>query len=116
MSDRDPATLTQPTPRLREVTWLWRRLWSFGVTFAALAIVAFIVFVLPEAGLAATQALALRQVAYALIGLIVFVGLIYVVGATAYELVQLVEAARVDRAHSPSAAPTSGAVAPEAGR
>ncbi len=100
MTVRDPSTLTQPTPRLREVTWLWRRLWSFGVTFAALAIVAGIVFVLPGAGLALAQAVALQQVAFALIGLIVFVGLIYVVGATAYELVQLVEAAKVDRARS----------------
>ena len=91
---------TTPTPRLREVTWLWRRLWSFGVTFGALAIVAFIVSVLPEAGLALPQAVALQQVAFALIGLIVFVGLIYVVGATAYELVQLIEAARVDRARA----------------
>jgi hypothetical protein len=100
LSARDPATLTQPTPRLREVTWLWRRLWSFGVTFGALAIVAGIVMVLPGTGLALAQAVALQQVAFALIGLIVFVGLIYVVGATAYELVQLVEAAKVDRARS----------------
>jgi hypothetical protein len=101
VTGRDPATLTQPTPRLREVTWLWRRLWSFGVTFAALGIVAFIVQVLPGAGLGVAQAVALQQVAFALIALTVFVGLIYVVGATAYELVQLVQAARIDRARAP---------------
>lgn len=90
--------LTPPTPRLVEVQWFWRRVWSFTVTLTALLIVGFIVWSLRLAGLGAAQAAALQGVAYALIGVVVFVGLIYVVGATAYELVQLVQAAKVDLA------------------
>lgn len=89
------ASLVPPAPRLKEIEWLWRRWWSFGVTVAALAIVAFIVWSLRSPGLADAQALALQYVAYGLIGTVIFVGLIYVVGATAYELTQLVQAARV---------------------
>ncbi|QQQ19691.1 hypothetical protein JIP62_06280 [Brevundimonas vitis] len=92
------ATLTQPTPRLVEVQWVWRRSWSFLVTVIALVIVAGIVWCLGQPGVVDLQARALQGVAYALIGLIVFVGLIYVVGATAYELVQLIQAAKVDLA------------------
>lgn len=90
--------LTQPTPRLQEVQWLWRRWWSFGVTVIALAIVGFIVWTLPAPELTAPAAVALQNIAYALIGTVIFVGLIYVVGATAYELTQLVQAAKVDLA------------------
>ena len=88
--------LTPPTPRLQEVQWFWRRWWSFGVTVIALAIVAAIVWSLRSTGITDAQAAALQGVAFALIGTVVFVGLIYVVGATAYELVQLVQAAKVD--------------------
>lgn len=87
--------LVQPTPRLKEIEWLWRRWWSFGVTVVALAIVAFIVWSLRGIGMTDAQAVALQHIAYGLIGTVVFVGLIYVVGATAYELTQLVQAARV---------------------
>lgn len=92
------TTLTPPTPRLVEVQWWWRRIWSFLVTIVSLGIVAFIVWSLRGPDLGAAQAAALQGVAYALIGVVVFVGLIYVVGATAYELVQLVQAAKVDLA------------------
>lgn len=92
------APLTPPTPRLVEVQWFWRRVWSYLVTVFALGIVAFIVLALRAPDLGTAPAAALQGVAYALIGLVVFVGLIYVVGATAYELVQLVQAAKVDLA------------------
>jgi hypothetical protein len=92
------ATLTQPTPRLIEVQWFWRRSWSFLVTVVALAIVAGIVWCLGQPGLTDLQSRALQGVAYALIGLIVFVGLIYVAGATAYEAIQLIQGAKVDLA------------------
>lgn len=87
--------LIQPTPRLKEIEWLWRRWWSFSVTAIGLAIVAFIVWSLRQAGMTDAQAVALQHIAYGLIGTVVFVGLIYVVGATAYELTQLVQAAKV---------------------
>ncbi len=94
-----PETLLTPqTPRLVEVQWFWRRSWSFLVTVVALLIVGFIVWALRGPGLADAQAAALQGVAYACLGVVVFIGLIYVVGATAYELVQLVQAAKVDLA------------------
>lgn len=89
------AQLMPPVPRLKEIEWLWRRWWSFGVTLISLAIVAFIVWSLRATGMSDAQAVAMQHVAYGLIGTVVFVGLIYVVGATAYELTQLVQAARV---------------------
>lgn len=96
----------QPAPRLNEINWLWRRLWSFGVTVAALVIVAGIVWTIRAPHLGAAQAMALQHIAYGLILTVIFVGLIYVVGATAYELVQLVQAARVDVARSRPSAPS----------
>lgn len=92
MSD---AGLVPAAPVLKEIEWLWRRWWSFGVTAISLAIVAFIVWALREPGLGAAQAMALQQIGWGLIGTVVFIGLVYVVGATAYELTQLVQAARV---------------------
>lgn len=92
-----PQPLTQPTPRLQEVQWFYRRLWSYGVTVLSLVIVAGIVWALGMVSLGDAAASALQGIAYALIGLTVFVGLIYVVGATAYEVIQLVQAASVDR-------------------
>ena len=44
------------------------------------------------------KAQALSGVAYGLLALNAFIGLIYVVGATAYELTQLVSSARIDLA------------------
>lgn len=100
-SDRLVSDLRiQPAPRLNEISWLYRRLWSFLVTVVALAIVAGIVWTIRAPHLGAASAGALQNIAYALIGTVVFVGLIYVVGATTYELVQLVQAARVDVARS----------------
>lgn len=90
----------QPAPRLREINWLWRRLWSFGVTIIALAIVAGVVWSIREPHLGSAQAIALQHVAYGLIVTVIFVGLIYVVGATTYELAQLIEARRVDVARA----------------
>lgn len=87
--------LVPPVPRLKEIEWLWRRWWSFCVTGISLVIVAAIVWSLRQAGLGDAQAVALQNIAYGLIGTVVFIGLIYVVGATAYELTQLVQAARV---------------------
>ena len=89
------TSLVPAAPRLKEIEWLWRRWWSFGVTVVALAIVAFIVWSLRGVGMSDAQAIALQHIAYGLIGVVFFVGLIYVVGATAYELTQLVQAARV---------------------
>lgn len=97
MTDATSKPLTQPTPRLQEVQWFWRRLWSYGVTVLALAIVTVIVWALGWVSLSDAAAHALQGVAYALIGLTVFVGLVYVVGATAYEIIQLIQAASVDR-------------------
>ncbi len=90
----------QPAPRLNEINWFWRRFWSFGVTFIALAIVAGIVWSLRAPHLGPAQAMALQSVGYGLIGTVVFVGLIYVVGATTYELAQLAAARRVDVARA----------------
>ncbi|NBB51484.1 hypothetical protein GVN24_24675 [Rhizobium sp. CRIBSB] len=99
LSDNAVAALrTPPAPRLVEIQWLWRRLWVFTTTLVSLAILAGIVLALAGAGLNAAAAPALAGVAYGLIALIAFIGLIYVVGATAYELTQLVTAARVDLA------------------
>jgi hypothetical protein len=89
------ASLVPAAPQLKEIEWLWRRWWSFSVTVIALAIVAAIVWTLREPGLGAAQAVALQQIAWGLIGTVIFIGLVYVVGATAYELTQLVQAARV---------------------
>ncbi len=89
------TSLVPPVPRLKEIEWLWRRWWSFGVTVIALAIVGFIVWSLRAAGMTDAQAIAMQHIAYGLIGTVVFIGLVYVVGATAYELTQLVQAARV---------------------
>lgn len=89
------APLIPPVPRLKEIEWMWRRWWSFGVTLIALAIVGFIVWSLGGSTMTDAQALAMQHIAYALIGTVIFIGLIYVVGATAYELTQLVQAARV---------------------
>lgn len=90
--------LVQPAPRLQEVQWLWRRLWSFAVTLIGLAVLAGIVWLLGQPGLSATQAHALQAMGYVVAGLIAFVGLIYVGGATTYEIWQLVSAVRIDRA------------------
>lgn len=90
--------LVQPAPRLQEVNWLWRRWWVFGVTFGGLVILNAIVVALARQGLTPASAAALAGVAYGLIALNAFVGLIYVVGATAYELVQLAASARIDLA------------------
>ena len=98
------ASLVPAAPRLKEIEWLWRRWWSFGVTVVALAIVAFIVWSLRGVGMTDAQAIALQHIAYGLIGTVVFVGMIYVVGATAYELTQLVQAARVQIAINRSGA------------
>lgn len=95
---RPDATLTQPSPRLNEIQWLWRRLWVFGVTGANLALLAGIVWSFSQASPAQHAAQALAGVAYGLIALNAFIGLIYVVGATAYELTQLVASARIDLA------------------
>lgn len=89
--------LVPPAPRLVEINWFWRRLWSFLVTLALLALLAVQVFQLGEPGLSEAQAQAHQGIAWGNLGLIAFVGLIYVGGATAYEVVQLVAAARVDR-------------------
>ncbi|MGH7027358.1 hypothetical protein [Brevundimonas sp.] len=90
----------QPAPRLNEINWFWRRLWSFSVTFVALAIVGGVVWTLRAPHISAGQAMALQSIAYGLIGTVVFVGLIYVVGATTYELAQLAAARRVDVARA----------------
>lgn len=92
------ATLTQPSPRLNEIQWLWRRLWVFGVTAANLILLGGIIWTFSQASPAAPAASAMAGVAYGLIGLNAFIGLIYVVGATAYELTQLVSSARIDLA------------------
>lgn len=92
------ATLTQPSPRLNEIQWLWRRLWVFGVTAANLILLGGIIWTFSQASPAAPAASALAGVAYGLIALNAFIGLIYVVGATAYELTQLVSSARIDLA------------------
>lgn len=89
------ASLMPPVPRLKEIEWLWRRWWSFCVTGVSLVLVAGIIWALRQPGLTDAQALALQGLGYALCGTVVFIGLIYVVGATAYELTQLVQAARV---------------------
>lgn len=89
------TSLVPPAPRLGEIEWLWRRWWSFSVTLIALIIVAFIVWSLRGVGMTDAQAVAMQHIAYGLIGTVIFIGLIYVVGATAYELTQLVQAARV---------------------
>lgn len=89
------SNLVPAAPVLKEIEWLWRRWWSFGVTLISLAIVAFIVWALRQPGLGDAQAVALQQIGWGLIGTVVFIGLVYVVGATAYELTQLVQAARV---------------------
>lgn len=91
-------TLTQPSPRLNEIQWLWRRLWVFGVTVANLGLLAGIIWTFSQASPSAPAASALAGVAYGLLALNAFIGLIYVVGATAYELTQLVSSARIDLA------------------
>lgn len=91
-------TLTQPSPRLNEIQWLWRRLWVFGVTGANLSLLGGIIWSFSQASPAPAAASAMAGIAYALIGLNAFIGLIYVVGATAYELTQLVSSARIDLA------------------
>lgn len=92
------AVLTPAPPRLREIQWLWRRLWVFVVTGANLGLLAGIIWTFSQASPSAPAAQALAGVAYGLISLNAFIGLIYVVGATAYELTQLVASARIDLA------------------
>jgi hypothetical protein len=88
--------LVQPTPQLHEINWFWRRSWSFGVTLACLILLAFIVWALAYRNLVPDAAQPLSWVGLGLIALIAFVGLLYVAGATAYEFVQLGQAARVE--------------------
>jgi hypothetical protein len=90
--------LTPPPPQLREIQWFWRRLWVFVVTTANLALLAGIIWTFSRAAPAAPAAAALSGIAYGLIALNAFLGLIYVVGATAYELTQLLASARIDLA------------------
>lgn len=98
MSEPDAeARLTPPAPRLIEINWFWRRSWSFLVTLVLLGLVGWLIHTLGRAGLSDAQAGAVQGVAFASLGLIAFVGLIYVGGATAYELSQLAAAARGDR-------------------
>lgn len=93
-----PARLVQPAPRLHEINWQARRWWSFIVTIVGLALIAGLTWIIgqpqtpPEAAQAAAGAI------YALCGLIAFVGVLYIAGATGYEIAQLFQAARVDAA------------------
>lgn len=85
-----------PDPRfpvgteLPEVNWLYRRLYSFGLTFAAAALVGFVAARLTDVG-------ALRAIALGALGVIVLTQLLYVGGATLYEIWQLVSAVRTKR-------------------
>lgn len=97
-AERPDNLLVRPAPRLMEINWFWRRLWSFAVTLALLAIVALHAWFLGREGLNPEQAAAIQRTVWAELGLIAFVGAIYVGGATVYECWQLVSAVRVDRA------------------
>lgn len=95
MTEAASPALVQPSPRLHEINWGWRRAWSFGVTLICLGLLAWVVGALAHAGLTPQAAQPLAWVGFGLIGLIAFVGLLYVAGATAYEFVQLASATRI---------------------
>jgi hypothetical protein len=88
--------LVQPAPRLLEITWLWRRSFCFGLALLLLAILAAIVWSLGNLDLGRDAVVALTGIAYAVIVLLAVDMLIYVGGATTYELVQLAQAAKID--------------------
>jgi len=70
-----------PAPPLAEGRWLWRRLYVFGVSCAAWALLAWTVRAVP--------AEALPQVAAGLMALLALVLVLYLVAPTAQQLVEL---------------------------
>lgn len=90
------ARLVPPPPRLQEINWRYRRFFSFGLTLLSLTLLAGIIWSLGNLQLGQGAVAALTGIAYALIVLIAAVMLIYVGGATTYELVQLAQAAKID--------------------
>lgn len=76
-----PAPASPPTPPLAEGRWLWRRLYVFGVSFAAWSLLAWTVKAVP--------ANALPQVAAGLMALLALVLVLYLVAPTAQQLVEL---------------------------
>lgn len=90
------ARLVQPAPRLQEISWLWRRWFCFGLGLLDLVLLAAIIWSLGNLQLGRDAVNALTGIAYALIVLQSVNMLIYVGGATTYELVQLAQAAKID--------------------
>ena len=90
------ARLVPPPPRLQEITWLWRRSFCFGLAVLVLILLAAIIWSLGHLTLGQGAVNALTGIAFALIGLLFADMMIYVGGATSYELAQLAQAAKID--------------------
>ncbi|WP_439471320.1 hypothetical protein [Brevundimonas sp.] len=88
--------LVPAPPRLQEITWLWRRCFSFGLAALILVLLAGIIWSLGHLTLGQGAVNALTGIAFALIALLFADMLVYVGGATTYELVQLAQAAKID--------------------
>lgn len=90
--DSPDIGLVQPAPRLVEIQWFWRRLWVFVTTIGNLVLLAGIVWALAHGA----ASMLLVWVALALIAFQALIGAVYILGATSYELVQLLTAAKID--------------------
>lgn len=74
-----------PAPRLAEVKWTWRRLYSFGLAAACLWLIRMIIVRPQDVG-------QLQGLGLALCGLIALVTLVYVAGALATDIARIIEA------------------------
>ncbi len=82
----DPA----PLPRLAEISWRYRRLFSFGLVAACCWLVRAIIFRTEDPAV-------LKALALALCGLIALVTLVYVTGALATDIARIVAMVKTAR-------------------
>ncbi len=72
-------------PALPEVTWVWRRVFTYCLTLICALLLAFIIHKLADVP-------SLRAIAFCLVGLIALQSLLYIAGATVTDLVRLARA------------------------
>lgn len=78
--------MTDPQDPLPEQSWLWRRIYTYGGTVAALALLAWVVARLP--------ADLLQPVAFGLMGLVALYALVYLIAPSAVDIAKITQAYR----------------------